>query len=47
LDSSESLREIPGKFRNVVPEKAGDQLGLSCEICRSITQNQRWMEYPT
>jgi len=47
LDSSESVREIHGKFRNVVPEEAGDQFGLSCEICRSITKSQGWMKYPT
>jgi hypothetical protein len=47
-DASQSRSQIHEKFRNVLPEKDGeDQLDRSCENWRSITQSQGREEYPT
>jgi hypothetical protein len=47
-DTSKSRPEIPGKFRNVVLEKDGeDQLDRSCEKWESVTESQGREEYPT
>ena len=48
LDTSGSRSEKPGKFRNVVLEKDGeDQLDRSREKWRSVTWSQWAEEYPT
>jgi len=47
LDTSGCRSEIPGKFRNVVLVKDGEEeLDRSCEK-RSVTQSQGGKEYPT
>jgi len=47
LDTSETIPEISGKFRNVVMEKDGeDHLDLSCEKRRTITKRQGGENYP-
>ena len=48
LDTSETRKQIPEKFWNVVLEKDGeDQLDQSCEKCRSVTVSQDGEEYYT
>jgi hypothetical protein len=48
LDASGSRSQTPGKFRNVVLEKDGeDQLDRSCEKWRSVTLSEWPEEYPT
>jgi hypothetical protein len=47
LDILGCRSEIPGKFRNVVLEKDGEEeLDRSCEKI-SVTQSQGGKEYPT
>jgi hypothetical protein len=48
LETLECRSEIPGKFRNVVLVKDGEEeLDRSCEKRRSLTQGQGGKEYRT
>jgi hypothetical protein len=47
LDTSGCRSEIPGKFRNVVLVKDGEEeFDRSCEKRRSVIQSQGEKEYP-
>jgi hypothetical protein len=47
MDTLEHRSEIPGKFRNVVLQKDGDQLDQLCYKIRGSTEGQGGQEYPT